>query len=93
MVVPASMASIVLPGFLSRASISWVSLAVARLVIPDGPPDRAFKMSARLLMLLEAGGRIFPPTVGVCLRESGAIDASSYGNKYSCTFSSKNETF
>ena len=61
MVVPASSASIILSGELTSRSISCVSFASERLSSSDVLPASALIISARLLMLLDAGSHVTLP--------------------------------
>jgi hypothetical protein len=55
MVVPASSTSITGSAEFTNRSISWVSLASERLCKTDLLPDKALIISARLLILFDAG--------------------------------------
>ena len=63
MVVPASRTLIVLSGLSISASINRVSRADERLLTTDWLPERAFRIRARLLMLLEEGSSVAVPDI------------------------------
>ena len=82
--------SMTLSGESIRACMSWVSLAVDRFLILDLLPERALRISALLLMLLEEGRReAFPFTLGVL---EIRIELTAGNNIYLSNFFFRNET-